>query len=53
MGGASGIKGSSLESFAMNLRSKVQPMPQLPKLASYSCFTYQSIVQSTSASGFK
>ena len=31
----------------MNLRSKVQPKPQLHKLASYRCFTYHSIAQTT------
>ena len=53
MGVASEIDGSSLKRLAMNLGSKVQPMLQLHKLASYSCFTYQSIVQSRSPSAFK
>ena len=34
---ASEINGSSLKRLTINLGSKVQPMLQLPKLASYSC----------------
>ena len=53
MGVVNYLNGFSKTRFAMNLRSKVQSMLQLNKLASYSCFTYQSIIQSTSASAFK
>ena len=44
MGVASEINGSSLKRLAINLGSKVQPMLQLHKPASY-CFTYQPIVK--------